>query len=128
MDEEKFERQMDLIAERQAKFDEQFQRHVNFLLAQQAKFDERQAKFDERQAQSEARIARLEQITLETREDITKLVDVVMSLSTHVELPDQQIAALIEENNETERRFQETDERINALINLAERYFNRNGK
>jgi hypothetical protein len=121
MDEEEFQRQMNLIAERHAKFDEQFQRHVNFMLAQQAKFDERQAK-------SEAQIARLEQVALETREDITKLVDVVMSLATHVERHDQQIAALIDENKETERRFQETDERINALINLAEQYFNRNGK
>ena len=121
MDEAEFRRQMDLIAERQAQFDERFQRHVAFMLEQQAKFDERQAKFDER-------MERLEQQTRENREDIAKLVNVVMSLATHVERHDQQIASLIEDNKETERRFRETDERISALIILAERYFNRNGR
>ena len=94
--------------------EDRIQHQMDFIVEQQAKFAED--------------IARLEQQTRENREDIAKLVLVVMNLANHVEKHDQQIAALIEQNKETEKRFKETDERINALIGLAERYFNRNGQ
>ena len=100
--------------------EDQFQRHVDFIVAQQAKF--------------ETNIARLEQDIAEngkqTRENtlnIAKLADVVLSLANHVERHDKQIAELIEHGKETDRRSKETDERINALIGMAERFFNRNG-
>lgn len=100
--------------------EEQFQRHVEFMLAQQAKFD--------------ANIAKLEEDLAELREEnrqntlnIAKLADVVLSLANHVERHDKQLAELIEHGKETDRRTKETDERINALIGMAERFFNRNG-
>jgi chromosome segregation ATPase len=100
--------------------EDQFQRHVDFIVAQQAKF--------------ETNIARLEQdiaengkLTKENTLNIAKLADVVLSLANHVERHDKQIAELIEHGKETDRRSKETDERINALIGMAERFFNRNG-
>jgi predicted RNase H-like nuclease (RuvC/YqgF family) len=103
MDEEKLQRQMDFIVEQQAKFVED--------------------------------IAQLQQQTRENREDIAKLVNVVMSLANHVERHDQQIGFLIEQSTDTDRKLKENaersreiDERLNALILLVERYFNRNGQ
>ena len=93
--------------------EDQFQRQVDFIVAQQAKFSED--------------IARLEQQTRENREDLARLVVVTMRLANHVEQHDRQIAALIDAGIETDKRFKETDERMNALITMAERFFNRNG-
>jgi chromosome segregation ATPase len=100
--------------------EDQFQRQVDFIVAQQAKF--------------ETNIGRLEQDiaengkqTKENTQNIAKLADVVLSLANHVERHDKQIAELIEHGKETDRRSKETDERINALIGMAERFFNRNG-
>lgn len=112
--------------------EDQFQRQVDFIVAQQAKFSSDIAKLEEN-------LSRHEQ---ENRQMIAKLGDVILSLVHHSEeqdariaAHDKQIAALIEANQETDRRFRETDERlketderINALIILAERFLNRNGQ
>jgi ABC-type transporter Mla subunit MlaD len=91
-----------------------FQRQIDFIVEQQAKFSES--------------LARQEEQNRENTSNIARLADVVMSLAIHVERHDQQIAALIEQGKETDRRFREIEERINALIILAERFFNKNGQ
>ncbi|HSO74809.1 MAG TPA: hypothetical protein VLU47_08225 [Blastocatellia bacterium] len=100
--------------------EDQFQRHVDFIVAQQAKFETNMARLEED-------IAELRKENRANTLNIAKLADVVLSLANHVERHDKQIAELIEHGKETDRRSKETDERINALIGMAERFFNRNG-
>lgn len=100
--------------------EEQFQRHVDFMLAQQARFDASMARL-------EKEISENGKQTRENTLNIAKLAEVVLSLANHVERHDNQIAELIENGKETDRRTKETDERINALIGMAERFFNKNG-
>ncbi|HWP41791.1 MAG TPA: hypothetical protein VNO14_01055 [Blastocatellia bacterium] len=84
------------------------QRQMDFILDQQAKFAEDMLK--------------LEQQNKENTANIERLVDVVLSLANTVERHDEQIAALAE-------RGRETDERLNSLINVVERYISgRDGK
>lgn len=68
-------------------------------------------------------------------EDMHKLKDVLLSLTHIVERHDNQIAALIEQNKELvehnkriDIRFEETGERLNALINLFERHITEDHK
>lgn len=93
--------------------EDQFQRHVDFIVAQQVKFETNMARLEED-------IAELRKENRANTLNIAKLADVVLSLANHVERHDNQIANLIEHGKET-------DERINALVAVAERFFNRNG-
>ena len=93
--------------------EDQFQRHVDFIFTQQAKFTTDIAKLEEN-------LARHAQ---ENREMFAKFGDVILSLANYNDEQDQtitahdrQIAELIEAGKETDRRFKETNERINALI------------
>jgi chromosome segregation ATPase len=100
--------------------EDQFQRHVEFIIEQQAKFETNIARLEED-------ITELRKENRENTRNIARLADVVLSLANHVERHDNQIAELIENGKETDRRTKETDERINALIGMAERFFNSNG-
>ena len=105
--------------------EDQFQRHVDFIVAQQAKFETNIARLEEN-------LARHEQ---ENREMFAKLGDVILSLANYNEGQDQTIAAHDRQIEAHDRQIgalieagKETNERINALIILAERFFNRNGQ
>ncbi|HYV04956.1 MAG TPA: hypothetical protein VFB82_10235 [Blastocatellia bacterium] len=100
--------------------EDQFQRHIEFIVEQQAKFDASIIKL-------EKEIAENGKQTRENTQSIAKLADIVLSLANHVERHDEQIGELIEHAKETDRRTKETYERINALIGMTERFFNRNG-
>ncbi|MEK6304539.1 MAG: hypothetical protein AABO41_27950 [Acidobacteriota bacterium] len=104
--------------------EDQFQRHVEFIVEQQAKFETNIAKLEENHARHER----------ENREMFAKLGDIILSLANYnqqqderIAAHDKQIAELIEHGKETDRRTKETDDRINALIGMAERFFNRDG-
>ena len=92
---------------------DKIQRQMDFILNQQAKFNEDMIKLEEK--------------TRQNTEDITRLVGAVMNLTIHVQENSLQIAALIENGKETDRRFaelrEEYDSRINSLIEVVERYF-----
>lgn len=105
--------------------EDQFQRQIEFIVEQQAKFS--------------AGIARLEENLSEhvrqTGTNFAKVGDMILSLANHSQVQDEQIAALIESNretdrrlSETDRRLRETDERLNILIKVVERFFGGNGE
>ena len=108
------------------------QRQMDVILAQQARFNEQQARFDEA-------MIKLEEKIRQNTEDITRLVGAVMNLTLHVQENSRQIAELIEHGKETDRRIAElceesdarqkdADTRINALIEVVERYFSNGQK
>ena len=103
---------------------DKFQRQMDFILEQQAKFD---ARFD-------AKMLEIEDKQRQNTEDIVKLVGAIMNLTLHGQENSRQIAQLIEHGKETDRRIAElrkeydarqkgADARINALIEVVERYF-----
>lgn len=105
--------------------EEQFQRQVDFILDQQAKFSVDIAKLQQGLAAFQK----------ESRENFAKLGDIILSLANYnqqqderIAAHDRQIAALIEAGKETDARIRETNERLNAVIILAERFFSRNGR
>ena len=104
---------------------DKFQRQMDFILDQQARFNED--------------MIRLEQNTRQNTEDLSRLVGAVMNLTLHVKENSRQIAELIEHGKETDRRIAElrneydarqkdADARINALIEVVERYFSNGQK
>jgi len=110
---------------------DKIQRQMDFMLAQHALFNEQHALFNEQHARFNERMIKLEEKTRQNTEDITRLVGAVMNLTLHVEENTRQIAELIEHGKETDNRIadqrEESDARINALIEVVERYFS-NGK
>src|SRR5713226_2604142 len=104
------------------------QRQMDFIVEQQAKFEVAIAK-------PEDNLAKLADETRAHTSNIAKLGDVLLSRANYNEEQDEriaahdkQIAALIEHGKETDRRFRETDERINILIKVVERFYDGNGK
>jgi len=88
--------------------EEEYGRMRNLLdtvIKQQAAFAENQRKADERQAKTDEQIAR-------NTESITALLALA-------EMHEHEIART---NKEMTERFKETDERINALVDVVERY------
>jgi len=99
---------------------DKFQRQMDFIIDQQARFNED--------------MIRLEEKTRQNTEDLTRLVGAVMNLTLHVQENSRQIGELIEHGKETDRRIAElrneydarqkdAETRINALIEVVERYF-----
>jgi hypothetical protein len=95
-----------------SEFEERFERHVEHMLQQQARFDEGMG---------------------ELRGQIVELAQIVVNLARHddgqddrlnrlEQLMEAQIEAQAEQGRETDRRFQETDARLNSLIVLFERH------
>jgi peptidoglycan hydrolase CwlO-like protein len=108
---------------------DKFQRQMDFILEQQAKFD---ARFD-------AKMLEIEEKQRQNTEDLTRLVGAVMNLTLDVQENSRQIAELIEHGKETDKRIAElrqeydarqkySDARINALIEVVERYFSNGQK
>ncbi|HLF82633.1 MAG TPA: hypothetical protein VI837_00500 [Blastocatellia bacterium] len=104
---------------------DKIQRQMDFILEQQARFNEDMIKLEEK--------------TRQNTEDLTRLIGAVMNLTIHVQENSQQIAELIEHGKETDRRIAElhkesdarqedADARINALIEVVERYFSNGQK
>jgi hypothetical protein len=101
--------------------EEQFQHQVDFIVSQQAKFEVAIGKLEEN-------LAELGKQTKENTLNIAKLGEIILSLAHYNEgqderiaAHDRQIAALIEAGKDT-------DERINILIKVVERFYDGNGK
>jgi len=99
---------------------DKFQRQMDIILEQQAKFD---ARFD-------AKMLEIEDKQRRNTEDIVKLVGAIMNLTLHGLENSRHIAELIEHGKETDRRIAElavggkkTDARLNSLIEVVEGYF-----
>ena len=103
---------------------ERIERLLEFLANNQAQLSTQQAQLSTQQAKQSADIENLKQIAATHTTQIVQLADTVLSLAHIVE----------EEGRRTEERFREvastqarTDERLNALIGVVERYFS-NGR
>ncbi|MBI4472346.1 MAG: hypothetical protein HY646_06735 [Acidobacteria bacterium] len=106
---ERIERLMEFLANNQAQ-----------LSAQQAQFSAQEAQFSARQAQFSEDLEKLKEITGTHTSQIVQLADTVLSLVRIVE----------EQGRRTEERFREvaaaqvrTDDRLNTLIGVVERFF-----
>ena len=105
---------------------EDFERQMEFMLQQQATSS---ADLAARDAQSKARHAEWEARMEKVDRQIEQLVgfagtlrDALLGLTYHVELHDQQIAAIDRGLAELVERGKETDARLNALILIVERH------
>ena len=85
---------------------------LDVVIEQQATFAENQRKADERQAKTDEQIAR-------NAEQIARNTDGITALLALAEMHEQEITRT---NKEMASRFKETDERINALVDVVERY------
>lgn len=95
----------------------QFERRMQFIVEQQAQFtvDIQELKAAQK---SEAKLWREKHQSL--NDAVTALVGIVGRLARSQEATDQQISELT-------NRQAETDDRLNALIGVVERYFGGNG-
>ncbi len=108
--------------------DDDLERFRKFMIEQQAQFwadlraaEERHERLDREMAQFRAEMKEFRQ---ETENRFRTLVDVTMSLARHAEDTDRRIRDLGEE---TDRRFRETDYKLNALIDTVDKLVKRNG-
>jgi hypothetical protein len=104
---EKINLRVDADAEEAARRDEVVTRNVNFIIQQQAQFTADMQQLREVQARSEQRWERTEES--------------VRSLHAIAQIHEREVTALTESQARTDRQMAETDERINALVNVVER-------
>ena len=94
-------------AKEAARRDEEVKRNVSFIIQQQAQFASDMQQLRETQARSEQRWERTEES--------------VRSLHAIAQIHEREITAIAESQSRTDRQMAETDERINALVNVVER-------
>ena len=104
---ERLSQRADADAEEAARRDEVVNRNVNFIIQQQAQFAADMQQLREVQARSEQRWERTEES--------------VRSLHAIAQIHEREITALTESQARTNKQMSETDERINALVNVVER-------
>jgi chromosome segregation ATPase len=104
------------------------QRQMDFILEQQAKFEVAIAKLEEN-------LARTAEQSRENTANIAKLGEIILSLANYNEDQDERIAAHDRQIADNEKQIaeliahgKESDERINALIRVVERFYNGGGK
>ena len=94
------------------------ERTIQFLLKNQARIDARMdakfAKADARFVKAEKRLDRLEQVVAQNNRIVSQLVRYGVSLRSDVRRIDKALA--------------ETDEKLNALIDIVDQSFRRNGR
>jgi predicted nucleic acid-binding Zn-ribbon protein len=110
----------------ESRWREENQRNIDFIIRQQAQFTADMQRLGESQARAEQRWERSEQRWERTEESIR-------ALRAIAEIHDGEIKALAQTQAEaqarTDRQMSETDERLNALVNVVERIISerRNG-
>jgi uncharacterized coiled-coil DUF342 family protein len=97
-----------------------FESQEEFIIQQQAQFASNIQKLEQRQAEAWRHIeANARQIEANTA-SIRQLVDVAISPANHGESLDQRLASLAE-------RAEDTDKKLNALIDTVDKLVRRNG-
>jgi len=101
------------------------ERTIHFLLKNQARMDARMdakfAKADARFIKAEKRLDRLEQVVAQNNRIVSQLVRYGVSLRSNVRRIDRALADLAEKQAET-------DEKLNALIDIVDQSMRRNGR
>jgi hypothetical protein len=101
------------------------ERTIDFLLKNQARMDARMdakfAKADARFVKAERRLDRIERIIAQNNRITTRLVRYGVSLRSDVRRIDKTLA-------ETTGKLVETDEKLNALIDIVDQSIRRDGK
>jgi hypothetical protein len=101
------------------------ERTIHFLLKNQARMDARMdakfAKADARFIKAEKRLDRLEQVVAQNNRIVSQLVRYGVSLRSDVRRIDRALADLAEKQAET-------DEKLNALIDIVDQSMRRNGR
>lgn len=103
--------------------DEKLQRAIEFILENQARFyadlqqvQEANKQIQEAQKEAEKRVNVLERICL-------NLYNTTVEQGKGITQLTENIRELREAQSETDKRFRETDERLNTVILLAEKFF-----
>jgi hypothetical protein len=101
------------------------ERSQEFILKQQARFDSNFAKADERFAKAEKRMDRVEQVVAQTTRVVAQLASASLRFRNELRRSqieaDREIKALREHSHET-------DDKLNALIDLVDKNIRRNGR
>lgn len=99
--------------------DEKLQRTVEFILQNQAQFSVDIQKLQETQREAEKRGNVLERVSL-------NLYNTTVEQGKNIAQLTEQVRELRAAQKETDGRLRETDERLNAVIFMAEKFFSRN--
>jgi len=92
---------------------------LDTVIEQQATFAENQRKADERQTKTEEQLGRSAEQIGRSAEQIAQNTGGITALLALAEMHEQEISRT---NKEMSARFKETDDRINALVDVVERY------
>lgn len=101
---------------------EEFDRRIEFILKRQAKFEENIAKQLEHNAQAIARVDLVDRQIAELVGFTGVLREALIGLTHHAERHDEQIAANERAIAELAERGKETDARLNTLMLVVERH------
>lgn len=113
---------------------EEMNKKMEFILEQQAQFAVNLQRLEERmedfQMKAEARLSRLEGAVVGVVGLIDRMIKVQERTDENVAELTKQVLALAEAQIRTDKRLVETDERLNTLITVVERFISegRNGR
>ena len=96
---------------------------LNTVIEQQASFAENQRKADERQRRNDEGIAALLSIAELHEQEISTLNERMEKMNERM---DKRFAEIADRFREIGEKTAETDDRINALVNVVERYISKN--
>ena len=94
---------------------DEFERQMEFILQRQAKFEANFEKQQERDVEVNTRLDRVDRQIEQLVASLSMLRDAIIGLTHHVERHEHEMADLIE-------RGKETDARLNALMLVVERH------
>ncbi|HEU4594529.1 MAG TPA: hypothetical protein VFS10_05115 [Pyrinomonadaceae bacterium] len=119
---EKLSERVEANAEESRRSSEETRRNIEFIIRQQAQFTSDMQQLRESQANSERRWER-------TEESVRALLAIAQSHEDETNALRESQARLTEAQARTSNQMAETDERLNALINVVERHITegRNG-
>ncbi len=108
------------------------ERAIEFLVKNQGRADARfNAKFDradQRFVQAEKRLDRLERVVAQNNRLVTRLALRGISLRSDVRRTEKNLAKISDSLSEMDERRKETDDKLNALIDIMDRHLRGNGR
>jgi len=99
---------------------DRIQRQMDFIVNNQAQFSVDIQKLQETQQRAEERMTRIEDVVLRLANVTEHRIAELAEAQTRTQA---QVDALAEQSRETDRRLRDTNERLDAVIGMAERFF-----